>query len=287
MPDPIGIQREAARAALLLRRSLSIPRDEPVNVFSIAQSIGVEVFFKDLTSLEGMFYRGPDPVIVLPSLNHRPRGRVSYSCAHELGHFQLGHGTHVDDYIDQPSSAQEPEEVAADTFAATLLLPRPAVLKRFRCRHWTIESATPIQIYRAASELDVGYTTLLKHLRYGLGIVDGAWLASRERVSPKALRKELLPNVEANRVVIADALWPDIPIDLEVGDYILLMEGGIEHVPDCIVKEGATSVATILKAARQGEGTLTYGHSRLTVRVARAGYCGALKYRYIPDPEDQ
>ena len=59
--DRIGVLREAMRSALQLRRSLSIPREQPINVYDVATSIGVEVTFADLPSLEGMFYRGPDP----------------------------------------------------------------------------------------------------------------------------------------------------------------------------------------------------------------------------------
>ena len=79
MNDRIAIQREAVRRALQLRRSLSIPRDHPVNVFDLASLIGVEVQYRDSPSLEGMFFRGPDPRVFLPSLKHRPRGRVVFS----------------------------------------------------------------------------------------------------------------------------------------------------------------------------------------------------------------
>src|ERR1700722_9206392 len=65
----VVVLREAARKALLLRRSLSL--EHPVNAFDVAMSIGVEIQFMDLPSLEGMFFRGPDPKIILPSLKHR------------------------------------------------------------------------------------------------------------------------------------------------------------------------------------------------------------------------
>jgi hypothetical protein len=151
-------------------------------VFDVASSIGVEVQFLDLPSLEGMFYRGPDPKIILPSLKHRPRGRVVFSCAHEVGHFDLGHGTRVDKYVEKDDARRRElslEELGADTFASTLLMPRPAVLARFSCRGWTIDAASAVDLYRVAVELDVGYGTLCKHLRHGLELVNDAWLYSR------------------------------------------------------------------------------------------------------------
>src|SRR5512138_568360 len=126
------------RAALQLRRSLALAREEPVNVFDVATTIGVDVIFLDRPSLEGMFVRDPDPVILLPCRLHRPPGRISFSCAHELGHFQLGHGTTVDEYVEDKSARHEKsdEEIAANTFASSLLMPRQAVVERFTTRNF-------------------------------------------------------------------------------------------------------------------------------------------------------
>ena len=75
MTNQIAIGREAMRSALQLRRSLSIAREEAVNVYDLATSIGVDVMFLDRPSLEGMFVRDPDPLVLVPSRRHRPRGR--------------------------------------------------------------------------------------------------------------------------------------------------------------------------------------------------------------------
>ncbi|HHK41728.1 MAG TPA: ImmA/IrrE family metallo-endopeptidase, partial [Planctomycetaceae bacterium] len=149
--------RIAMRKALQLRRMLSVPRQAPVNVYDVASATGVEVRFVDRPSLEGMFYRGPHPKILIPSWQHRPRGRIAFSCAHELGHFQLGHGTQVDEYVEesQEPGAKSDEEFAADTFAATLLMPRQAVVERFGQRGWDLSRANPFQLFTVAGELDV------------------------------------------------------------------------------------------------------------------------------------
>jgi hypothetical protein len=62
----VALGREAMRSALQLRRSLSIAREDPVNVYDVASAIGVELRFVDRPSLEGMFLRDPHPVILLP-----------------------------------------------------------------------------------------------------------------------------------------------------------------------------------------------------------------------------
>jgi hypothetical protein len=287
--DRIATQREAARRGLQLRRSLSIPREHAVNVFDVASSIGVEVQFLDLPSLEGMFYRGPDPKVILPSLKHRPRGRVAFSCAHELGHFDLGHGTRVDEYIGEDEDRRREfsrDELAADTFASTLLMPRPAVLERFSCRGWTVDGASAIDLYRVASELDVGYGTLCKHLRYGLGLVNDAWMKSRAKLAPKALRAAIAPRTECPRLVVLDQHWPKLPVDLEVGDCLAVPALLGAQLPSSVRHEDEHDGRRILRAAVPGEMKAVVDGQPVTIRIARAGYCGMLKYRYLDEGED-
>jgi len=287
--DRIATQREAVRRSLQLRRSLSIPREHAINVFDVASSIGVEVQFLDLPSLEGMFYRGPDPKVILPSLKHRPRGRVAFSCAHELGHFDLGHGTRVDEYVGEEDDRRREftlEELAADTFASTLLMPRPAVLARFSCRGWTVDGVSAVDLYRVAVELDVGYGTLCKHLRYGLGLVNDAWMKSRAKFAPKALRAAIAPRSECPRLVVLDQHWPKLPVDLEVGDCLALSALLRAQLPSSLRQEDEHDGRRILRAAVPGEMKAVVDGQPVTIRIARAGFCGMLKYRYLEEGDD-
>lgn len=287
MTERLLLARGAMRSALQLRRSLSIAREDPVNVYDIADALGVEVRFADRPSLEGMFGRDPHPVIVLPSLQHRPRGRVTYSCAHEIGHFQLGHGTRVDEYLadGDDSHQKSDDEFAADTFASSLLMPRPAVLRRFQVRDWKPSCATPLQLFAIAGELDVGYVTLVKHLRYGLTLTDETWLHQRLRTTPKQLREEVLGQESGGRVLLADDHWPQVPLDLEVGDVVAVPQG-IEAEASGPLSESRVSTGWRHYAAlRPGRGRIRLGDAAHAVRVARAGYCGFLKYRYLEDPD--
>lgn len=290
MNDRIATQREAVRRSLQLRRSLAIPREHAINVFDVASSIGIDVQFLDLPSLEGMFYRGPDPKVILPSLKHRPRGRVAFSCAHELGHFDLGHGTRVDEYIHEDGDVRRPEfsleELAADTFASTLLMPRPAVLARFSCRGWTVDGVSAIDLYRVAVELDVGYGTLCKHLQSGLGLVNDAWMKSRAKFTPKALRAAIAPRSECLRLVVLDQHSPKLPVDLEVGDCLALPALLRAQLPSALREEDEHDGRRIFRAAVPGEIQAVVDGHPMTVRIARSGYCGLLKYRYLEEEED-
>lgn len=286
MNDRVAIQREAVRRSLQLRRSLSIPREFSVNVFDIAISLGVEVQFMDLPSLEGMFYRGPNPKVILPSFKHRPRGRVAFTCAHELGHFDLGHGTRVDEYVENEDGCRRQhsiEELAADAFAASLLMPRPAVLSRFLAHGWKVATASPVELYRAATELDVGYATLCNHMRFGLELVDDAWLKSLLKFSPKQLREMIAPNCDCTRLLIIDEHWPSVPIDLEVGECLQISAALNAQLPQLVVEDVGNNDWSIYRAAAVGESKAKIAGREFVIRISRAGFCGLLKYRYLEE----
>lgn len=288
MTDRVSLGRIAMRNALQLRRVLSIPREAPVNVYDVASALGVEVRFVDRPSLEGMFYRGPHPKILLPSWQHRPKGRIAFSCAHELGHFQLGHGTHVDEYIEGSleSGARSDEEFAADTFATSLLMPRQAVVQRFASRGWDLSSADPTQLFTVAGELDVGYSTLLKHLRYGLDLVNDGWMAPRLKISPKSIRQEVTGEAEPPRVIIVDERWSNLPIDLEVGDEVAVPVNLRVECDGLVRGVGSHGNYSRWAGARAGEADVRINSRRYRLRVARSGYCGMLKYRFLDDPDE-
>lgn len=288
MTNRLALAREAMRIALQLRRSLSIAREEPINVYDVAEAIGVEIRFMDLPSLEGMFLRDPHVIVVLPCLKHRPRGRITFTCAHELGHFQLGHGTRVDEYIadGRQHGQQSDDEFSADTFASSLLMPRPAVTRRFEVRNIGVAEATPLQVLRIAGELDVGYDTLLTHLRYGLQLVDDAWLKRLQRTSPKEIRCEILGDDRGGRVVLVDGAWASVPIDLEVGDWVAIPKESRAGSPDILLESHTNGIWRLLTARRAGRSKLEIDGITRALRIAQSGYVGSLKYRYLDDPED-
>ena len=99
-------------------------RIDPV---AIAERDGIPVMVRPLEKLLGAFLRQEgSPGILVNSL--RPIGMVHLTCAHELGHYFLGHGTKTDEDLNYGNSSS-PDEQEANEFAYKLLMPRWLVAK--------------------------------------------------------------------------------------------------------------------------------------------------------------
>jgi Zn-dependent peptidase ImmA (M78 family) len=110
----------------------------PVDPFSIASHVGAHLVersdFDDesesLGTASGFFsYDGGKPVIEYNIMDSNERTR--FTVAHELGHFLLGHKNVPRDTSATMSRSRDPKEVAANRFAAELLMPAAAVRKLF------------------------------------------------------------------------------------------------------------------------------------------------------------
>ena len=105
----------------------------PIDPVRIASSLGVKVLDANLKDdVSGALVKKPerDPSILLNAEDSKNRKR--FTCAHELGHYvrRAGEPTQYEyvDYRDQRSSTgTDEEEKFANSFAASLLMPKVAV----------------------------------------------------------------------------------------------------------------------------------------------------------------
>ncbi len=142
----------------------------PVNLLHIAKSMGVGVFKSETldtigqVSLDGA---GNYKIVIDPNQS-KPRRR--FTVAHELGHIALGHlrpgETLFRDGVEQFfATTKDPREVAANKFAAQLLMPAELVKTAF-------EKMPDMSVQRGAeifgvSEAAMGYRLI------NLGLVRG------------------------------------------------------------------------------------------------------------------
>lgn len=278
--------RLAASAALRLRSKLHLKPWEAVDIFDLVQTLGLELRFIKVSSLEGMYVKQELPTILVSA--ERPAGRRRFTCAHELGHHVFGHGSRVDEIFcgGALKGSSSYEERLADMFAAYLLMPRSAVQKAFATRHLEPMKLSPRDIYAVAGWLGVGYSTLVTHLHVGLKLISASKSEDLLRVQPRAIRQEILGVPTAN-LTIVDKQWIGRSVDLEVGDYVLAPTGSISE-GSILEQASAPSDRCLFRALTPGIGRLSSRVSEWAtfVRVSRKDFEGRSIFRHLEEVED-
>jgi len=271
---------EVARLALTARQRFHFPLDSPCDVYELISKYGLTLRFTNISTLDGLYLNDG----FLGSINVstlRPSGHQRFTAAHELGHYLLGHGAHLDEKIEDMES-DSTEEAMADTFARHLLMPKRAVLRGFRSLGITPATANPEQYYAVASWLGVGYTTLVQHSRWTLGLIDNAQLHQLTLKTPKQIKLRRVPSVSWSG---RKELWPlagwwnGTNVHVQIGDVITgLMSPSMDHFElgdGCAI---ATSVGQV--------SATVYGDATVTLNISKADYVGMYQYRYLEEPLD-
>jgi len=274
----------AMKAALLVRQQLQIASVVPVPVFDVAAKLGLEVWFVDVPTLEGMYVRDDVPTVLITS--HRPAGRQAMTCAHEIGHHVFGHGSVIDEYVAaEKVESNSADEFLANTFAANLLMTRGAIAQGFLARGISATDPSPEQVYTVAWWLGVGYTALLYHMRSALRIMPRVRADALLQVSPKEIRAGIIDRLHlpysAGELIPVDTGWTGRAIDGQVGDMVFLPQG-VCLEGACGTLRGRTlelRVPGIGRVHDEDTGWAAY------VRVSRRGYAGLADYRHLEDPE--
>jgi len=277
---------KAAAEAQAVRNRCNIPKSAAIDPIAIAEVCGCEVRFMAVSSLEGMYSPAPKPVIILGS--QRPAGRRSYTCAHEIGHNEFQHGTRVDDYVNKCTSEHNDlDEYLADMFAAFLLMPKTSVHKAIKIRHIQLQRVEPLQIFRMASYLNVGYGTLINHMTWTLRMLNEQQNKILLRTQPKEI-KSLYGGPPQSEVIMVDELWHDRTVDLEIGDILVLhREATLEPTPR-LSFAGTIDNQKTYKAVAKGYARAfnNDGNWGVHIRISSKYYEGLAKFRFLEDPEE-
>ena len=286
------ITNQALRAAFELRRSLSLTISEPIHSMELASRLGVDVRLEDCPSLEGMYLRDSRPRIFLPHSGHRPRGRLLFSCAHELGHHQLGHGTSADRYFSDEFgvSSKSPEEIAADTFASHLLMPRQAVVKSFERRRLPINNPAPLDCFLVSQELGVGFTTLLTQMSGGLRLLSYASASSLKKQKLAELRASIWFEARSSDLFVIDKHWIAATCNVTIADFIILPES-MNNDGECVRKIANCAAYpgnAVYKVEKKGTQSLAVSDTiSVTLRVAPQAFIGTYPNSYLLEPSDE
>lgn len=283
MKNRTALARQASTMSLRLRAAARRKPWDAVDVFDLAQEVGVELRFANVPSMEGMYLRQQSPVILIAS--ERPSGRQRFTCAHELAHHLFEDGSRVDELLETVGSGgqRSDEEVRADMFAGLLLMPKTAVLRGFAVRNLRVQTANAVDVFRVSCWLGVGYSTLLNHLKFALHIIPEDRFAELIRYSPKSIRQDILGGETPEDLIMVDELWDGRPVDIRVGDLLLLPKGSTLEGKNC-VEEPSLKTGALFRAVSPGivrfESPCGWA---AFARVTRKNYEGRASFRHLEE----
>ncbi|MBH3341594.1 ImmA/IrrE family metallo-endopeptidase [Pseudomonas mendocina] len=160
-----------------------------IDPFQVAADSGVLVMLRPMEKLLGAFLGDETPGILVNV--ERPAGLVHMTCAHELGHFFMGHGSSADERIYYGSKGALIEQ-EADQFGYNLLVPRKLIVKIMQRKRWKKEELfQPVILYQLALRMGVSYEAAAWSLnRHNVMSVDEVY--QMLRTTPAMIKKSLL-----------------------------------------------------------------------------------------------
>ena len=286
-----ALATQAMQTAAATRAKASLDQAGPICIYGLCETLGIMVRFNNF-NMEGMYQRGLPPRIHLSA--RRPLPRRTYNCAHELGHHVFGHGSSIDELREDAKAQpwEDPKEFLADTFAGFTLMPIIGLRRAFAIRGWTPETATPAQIFTVACEFSVGYATLLTHLSAGVNILSRGRAAALRRVTPKALRMDMLGALTPEPLIVADHHRTAPTLDAEV-KTLLLLPPGAEVTGGGLAFERDLAAGRLFRALKPGIFQASADEWAVFVRVAPVqknepyGYVGLARYRHLEEDPDE
>ncbi|MCY4309751.1 MAG: hypothetical protein OXC54_00300, partial [Rhodospirillaceae bacterium] len=156
----------------------------------------------------------------------------------------------------------------------------------------TPETATPAHIFTIACEFGVGYVTLLTHLSAGVQMMSRGRAAALGRVTPKALRMEILGALTPQPLIVADRHRTVPTLDAEV-NMLLLLPPKAEVTGGELAFERGVPSGRLFRAVKPGIFQATAGDWAVFVRVAPVqrngpcGYVGLAQYRHLEEDPDE
>lgn len=267
----------------VLRRMYNIGLTEPINIYDLIQKMKLELRFQDLPSLEGMYFKDINPLIVISSL--RPLGRKAFTIAHEIAHHYFKHGNVVDEVKDESDKFQ-PEEYIADIFAGSLLMTKTAICNTCKLRKWDVTSLNPTQLYTLSCYFGVGYETLVNHMLYTAKILKKENSDVLLRAKVKNIKQSIIGEECTTGLTIIDKFWRMNNIDVEVGDLVLLPHNSTVLSDNAIfiktVDEG-----TIYKLTEPGIKAISINAiiDAVNLRIMRKNYIGRSIYKNLEEVE--
>ena len=206
--------------ALKTRKTfLGVAPHLPICPYALCEAIGFDLRFVKIPSFEGMYVANQNLVLISAE---RPEGRKRFTCAHEIGHHVLGHGTVIDEIIECGSNKEEEQE--ADFFASMLLMPSSAVSRTLLRYGVTAENIASNDAYALSKYFGVSYQAFVTHIYNNLHLITYKHYQTLKTSKLPNIRYSISGLKTKNQVFKVGHWWDEKAIELEVGDYIVSRE---------------------------------------------------------------
>lgn len=192
--DDDALMAAARRATEVLEEFEAKKRIEAgytrIDAERIASASDVVVMYRKFELLLGGFLLGDGTPGIIVNWD-RPRGLVHMTCAHELGHFALGHESTSDTTVDVSKNAALVERTA-NQFAYALLAPSWLVAQTMRRQRWGRDSLrNPSVVYQMSLRLGMSYKAMVWSLNR-LGHLTVSEALKIADVQPITLKRDIL-----------------------------------------------------------------------------------------------
>ena len=150
----------------------------------------------------------------------------------------------------------------------------------------------PAQIFTIACEFGVGYATLLTHLSVGVNMLSRGRVAALQRVTPKALRMDILGALTPEPLIVADRHRAAPTLDAEVKMLLLLPTGDRGDGRRTRLRARPRS-RTSVPGREAGDFQASADDWAVFVRIAPVqknepyGYVGLAQYRHLEEDPDE
>lgn len=197
-----------------------------VDVLGLCDTLQLPVIFRPLNGLLGAFLREPSPGILLNI--DRPQSLIRLTCAHELGHYSLGHNTTIDiGDLESEINQNSPAELQANQFSYELMMPKWLIAKICRLKHWDRKQlSSPNVIYQLSLRLGVSYTATVWTLQR-LKLIDYQIARNASSIQPKTLKQRAIgPKDIADwrqDVWVLDQFDKDVVLEPRGGDNFVVL----------------------------------------------------------------
>lgn len=277
--EKIRAVQVSAKALKTRKKFLGALPHQPICPYALGEAMGFDIRFVNIPSFEGMYVADQNLILIS---SDRPEGRKRFTCAHEIGHHVLEHGTIIDEIITSGSNKQEEQE--ADYFASLLLMPPSAISRAFQSYDIKPEQLTGMDAYSLSKYFGASYEGFVTHIHFNLKLITYRKYQELKREDLSGIRKAICGDPKVSQTIWVGSWWVEKAIDIEVGDVVVSDTSLNIDGPE-IIYSLRLNEKYLYKATKPGITRLGNDQWSSFVKVSRSKFHGFLQYKYDEDDE--